>query len=481
MDCSSAIKAIFYIGVGIIAISGFVVGVIYARSADKYHYSHISKLAMKVSFDGTYNTWNSSIAISVFGFLAFAAAITTIILSILLSDNTIVLIICGIISSVLILGCVISEGLFTKYTITEKSIDDGFYQSQNHKSAQKYIKNAIEELYKQGYRNLKDEYKDDIKDAASWSDVEKKLGKKNKDDKIITYNTIWSNSQTDNIIRLYNDGNNIMAKYNGYDIKIATRKFVDKDKVYDYGDKMRICWYKSDYSDIKCKNIDYEPERIDEKVEYTIGNYGSFTLNENIVVGDYISRADAKKRKIDVNYKVSNFPIAYSLMDYKEKVDRSKDSRHFRVSAKDLLKAEYKDIKDQSKINKYETPFYMVPGESSSIKDINKKCKKGDYPSNACICEYVYIQGGDSDECNLDDVSDYIMENYKDEYKGKTPSSVKKLYDGITRNNLNTKTWINHQDLYTFAIVSMSVQLLGMVLLIVGMFLPGGYMGVGND
>lgn len=474
MDCSILTKAIFYIGIGIIAISGFVVGVIYARSADKFHPNHLSKLAMKVSFDGTYDSWNASIAISVFGFFAFAAAIATIILSIILSDNTIVILICGIVTSVLILGCAISEGLFTKYTVTEKSIEYDYYKSSDHKSAQNYIKEAIKELYNQGLQNLKDKY--DIKNAASWSDVEKRLGKVYKDDDmLITYNTIWNKKQTDNIIAIYPSYPDIYAKYNGDSIKIATYNFVNEDKYFYHPEKIRTCWYVSDYSDIKCKSIKTEKDKDKDKVEYTI-DYG-FRLNEYIVVGDYISRSKAKSMKIDVDYEVADFPIAYSLMNSKEKVDRSKDSRHFKVSAEQILDAVYKDDKDAKKGNKYEVPFIMAPSEPSSYKDLEKKCDKKDYPKNACICNYVDYYGGD--ECSIDDVNNYIMKNYDDEYKGKIPSSVKKIYDGMTRNNLKN-TWIDHQELYNFAIINLSVQLLGIVLSVVGMVIPGGYAGVGN-
>ena len=140
-------------------------------------------------------------------------------------------------------------------------------------------------------KNLKDKY--NINDAASLSDVEKRLVKVYKDeDMLITYNTIWNSKQTDNIIALYCSSSDIYAKYDRNSIKIATYNFVNKDKNLFYPEKIRTCWYVSDYSDIKCKSIKTEKDPdYDDKVEFTV-DY-PFMLNENIVVGDYISRSEA--------------------------------------------------------------------------------------------------------------------------------------------------------------------------------------------
>lgn len=130
------------------------------------------KLRMKVSYEGTKEIWDSGLSIAVLGFLAFTAAGATIALSIFL-DNGLVIMICGIITAAFALGCVIAEGLYSDYAVKQvvKETTTNSH-SHNHKSAQNYIKEAIEELYNHALDNLEKKYPNYNKDqVATWSQV----------------------------------------------------------------------------------------------------------------------------------------------------------------------------------------------------------------------------------------------------------------------------------------------------------------------
>lgn len=353
MDCGTVTKALFFIGIGVITISGFLVGVMYSRSVDKVPTSHVAKLRMKISYDGTKEIWDSGLSIAVLGFLAFAAAATTIVLSMFL-DNGMVIMICGIITAVFTLGCVISEGLYSDYAVKHHVKDYNYNaKSYNHKGAQNYIKKAIEELYNHALDNLGKRYPDYNKDLIStWSQVKDKLGKADPI-QIITYRRIWSPFYTSyygTFLRLYKSGSYIMARSPLSDhssIAVASLKFSKNVKYDDWPDyQQRVCWYNSDKTDIKCKTVKCEIEYDKDEggsleVDFTIDS-DDFTLSEDIIVGDYTNNASL------ANYRVNDFPVAYALCDYdavyEDPIFRE-DTRHFKVSGKSLANAEYKDQK----------------------------------------------------------------------------------------------------------------------------------------
>lgn len=242
------------------------------------------------------------------------------------------------------------------------------------------------------------------------------------------------------------------------------------DDLPDY--KERICWYNSDKTDIKCKTfkceIDYDEEEIGDSYEEEFSIDSDFTLSEDVVVGDYTNNASL------ANYRVNGFPIAYALCDHdannKDPIFRE-DSRHFKVSGKSLVNAQYKDVRDSHKVDKFGS-FYLAPEEPSSCKNAWEMCESDKYePYDDSVCE---------EDLTFEDLVQIFKKNYKDGNKGKVPPSINKYYNSYARNYLKKDTWMDSKDLYNFAIINMSAQLFGILLWALGTFIPGGYASVGN-
>lgn len=186
-------------------------------------------------------------------------------------------------------------------------------------------KKTIKILYNRACDNLKSEWSGEdnaFNEIPTFDDVG--LGKKDNKNKLITYNYIWTNNTCDsgykNNVTLCVSGGYINGYYKGKKSVVTSVKFAYKEA---YTPKHKICWYVDNKSDVKCKNFDGVKVPVDEETsEWVTYITSAGTLNESIIVGDYISKEQADKDGVEVNYYVNYFPVAYKLLthaNYKKK------------------------------------------------------------------------------------------------------------------------------------------------------------------
>lgn len=497
MGSGTLTKLLMGVGLGILAVSCLTSTVVFGRFANSF--TKIQKLDMKFSFDSTSAIYSTSVAIAVLGCLSAAAAIGAIVLTIFLEDQTIVLIAVGGASALFAFGCIVAEGVYSQKVTS-------YNRSYDHKNAQKWIKNAIKELYEQGVTNIKKSYKDRteyakyLKKIPEFKDFETQLGKENNEKHIVTYHDIWGGKYYDNLT-LYDGGSYIYAKIQFIDDEdpyvniymsapVAGIKFLYKEA---YTQKQSICWYIKDETDVECKTFDTKKITIDMEDEFTPVTVG--TLTEYIVDGEYYSTKDVAEKHIDVDYKISYFPQAYKIIDYDTYKSNDnyqdshfgfdQDSNHFKVSGKDYAKASLKeDIKRETTVDKY----------SDSYKFLLAVKKPDNYKQYLTDCEKYFEEedeeeGGTREEDPIcgshgyDFLNDLYEDNYEDNNKGKIAPQIKK-YRSKTALKYAQSMWKyddNYQGivLYDVAIGSLVIQIVAIIIWAVGRFL-GGF-GGGND
>ena len=176
------------IGLGVLLFSCLTVTICFSQYANSF--SSLAKLQMKISFDYRSSVYDSSISIAVLGCLGFVGSLFTLVLIIILDSQPLfILISCGV-TSILTLGCIISEGLFTQKIVNNNAYSEDLLQEYSHKKAQEYIKNSIKELYQQAEKNIKMPSSNHDLNPLSWSSVESSLGKKIGDsNNIFTYSS----------------------------------------------------------------------------------------------------------------------------------------------------------------------------------------------------------------------------------------------------------------------------------------------------
>lgn len=233
-------------------------------------------------------------------------------------------------------------------------------------------------------------------------------------------------------------------------------------------------------------------------------------MNEEIVDGPYMTKEDADKEKIDVSYSIKGFPVAYTKVDHsgalkiddalkkgeKEIYGFEKDTKHFRVSGADFAKAYLKDttIKEETKhdIYDYSYEFYISLPQPASYDIFERDCDDlREFINDHTITDpdERKEQEEKSELYNVYDVCKqsthsyyYILnlkqENYADRDRGKIEPEVKKYLTKRSRKNLQD-VWEIGSPLYEFAIMSLVIQILAIVIWAVGRFI-GGF-GGGND
>lgn len=495
-------KIILGVGLGILAVSCLTVTVLFGQYADKA-FSNFEKQKMKISNDGQKSVVDASIAIAVLGCISAVAALAAIALSIILDGQTLILIIVGGVSAFFAFGCIIAEGLFTKYCIDSNS----YGAAGPSKSAQKYIKEAIKDLYSHAYDRLHKEHPD--VNIPDWNNVSDLLGS-NISNRIFTYKNIWqpyssSYGNTRNIVLSFyserydsNSKNFIQAKYSRYDpVIIASTKFVARGTLSVY---RRFCWFTKNGKDYSCKNLEEdkyenEPVVISSRFENVIPgdyeNYKYLTLDETIVTGTYYSAKDAEEKEIDVDYDVSDFPVAYVKLSageterediFEDYYGYEKDSKHYKVSGTKFAKAWLKDLQKYYKSpSKYED-FILVPQKPKNYNDYERMC----HVENKRKGKLLESDSEDDFECNddasFDDIESILMYNYKDGNKGKIAPAVKKYYRNRVRSDLNgyPKDSRAFTFLYTVALINLIVQICGILFWAAGRFL-GLVLGGGSD
>lgn len=465
LNIGSLTKVLFGVGVGILIVSCLAVTICFGRCASSY--TKAEKISMKVSFDYTSSVYSSSIAIAVLGCLAFATALATLVLTLIIEDQTVILIIVGGASAVFTFGCIIAEGLFTQYSY--KNGAHHYFESDDlsHKSAQKYIKKAIKELYENGMSLFHSKNKD--LNIMEWSQFEKKLGIVDDNKNLITYATIWDKEDPSaDYITLTKRQPYIIANFKGQRVYVGYTTFTLNKS---YTPKKRLCWYNSDKTNFDCKFFDKEKEDINR--EYDITNFPYYdALNEKIVEGKYISNEEATKQEIYVDYQVSEFPVAYKKLNSDENqriengehISISDSTNKFRVSGKQFLEYRYEILKeDEKRLN--EDYYTMALYKPSSYSDYEEKCEEAT-PTDKKeyhICSdsiYIYYR----------DIASVCIRNSKDYNKGVVPSFIKKHYYSEARKNLND-IFANPYYLYSFALINLIIQICGILLWACGRFL----------
>lgn len=491
-------KIILGVGLGILAVSCLTVTVLFGQYADKA-FSNFEKQMMKISNDGKKSVIDASIAIAVLGCISAVAALAAIALSIILDGQTLILIIVGGVSAFFAFGCIIAEGLFTKYCI-----DSNSYGAGPSKSAQKYIKEAIKDLYSHAYDRLHKEHPD--ANIPDWNNVSDLLGS-NISNRIFTYNNIWqpdsrSGNKRNIVLSFYRENsdskNFIQAKYSSYDsVIIASTKFVATGTLSLY---RRFCWVTKNGKDYSCKNLEVdksenEPVVISSRFETKLpGDYSRtkyLTLDETIVTGTYYSAKDAEEKEINVDYDVSDFPVAYVKLSageaerediFEKDYGYEKDSKHYKVSGTKFAKALLKDFQKAYKSPSKYGNFILVPQKPKNYNDYERMC----HVENKRKGKLLESDSEDDFECN-DDASFYniasiLMYNYKDGNKGKIAPAVKKYYRNSARSDLNgyPKDSYAFTFLYTVALINLIVQICGILFWAAGRFL-GLVLGGGSD
>lgn len=170
------------------------------------------------------------------------------------------------------------------------------------------------------------------------------------------------------------------------------------------------------------------------------------------------------------------------------------DDDHYKVSGPQYAKAVVKkNIKDYTTVSDDEK-FYIAIKEPSSYEKFQQDCDEADQyfenpPDNVDrdkLIEqnnnYTYYQYCE-DEVSLDDLDSLIYyPTYKDTNKGKMPPKIRKHHFADTRKEAKS-IWKHHNFdsvLYEFALMSLIIQIVAIVVWAVGRFI-GGFGGGGND
>ncbi len=481
-------KILLGFGLGIIVVSCLTVVIVFGKFANGF--SKYDKIKMKFSFNYQSEVYSTSLAITVLGCFAFVSALAAIVLTFIMEDKTIILIIVGAVSAVFTFGCIIAEGLFTKYDQQLLAKDNymfyyhisdpnGGYKygyltdEYNHKNAQKHIKESIEELYTVAYSHFKEAEKDGsmkfAKTIPEWSDFKKKLGTVDSNKEVITYSNIWKGSDS-NFITLNINSPYIYATFDSKEVYVAYTTFT---KNTTYTPKKQLCVYNSDRTDFTCQISDLVEDYIGE---YNILNDYNIKLTEKIIVDNYVSKSKENKDGISVNYLVSEFPFAFKKLTYKdnklrkEKYDQvfyfENDDKHFKVSAKEYVESKIKDdIK--SKKDSVKNQYTMVPKFPKNFSNYeNEVCDKDDYTKDDKDNYYIC----DKNSHSYPDIIATMLDNIDDFRKGNVPSKIKKHIKSENNKLINDYLTSDYL-LYHFALINLIVQIVGLVLWACGKFL----------
>ena len=295
LNIGTLTKILLGCGLGIIIVSCLTVVVVFGKFVNGF--SKYDKLRFIFSFDGSSEMYSSSLAITVLGCFAFVTALAALLLTFIIEDKTLILIIVGAVSAFFTFGCIIAEGLFTKYDQQYEAKhnynfryyfndDDGYHNGflmdeYNHKGVQDHIKESIEELYNVAYKHFKKAEEDGQmefdKTIPEWSDFKKKLSQVDSNNRVITYSNIWKGEYDSDFITLHTSSSYIYATFDSKRVYIAYTAFT---KNTTYTPKEQLCVYNSDRTDFTCKIYDL-PEVLGKfDVLY------DFPLTEKIIVGD---------------------------------------------------------------------------------------------------------------------------------------------------------------------------------------------------
>lgn len=253
MGFGTLTKLLMGVGLGILTVSCLASTVVYGRFANSF--TQLQKLEMKVSFDGLSEVHSTSIAIAVLGCLSAAAAIGAIVLTIFMENQTIVLIIVGGVSALFAFGCIVAEGIFTQKVVNYNAYNKE-YASSDHKSAQKWIKEAIKDLYTQAASNINEKYKNDkefqkLRKIPSFDSID--FGSQNSEKHIVTYSDFWENNNKENLTLHYSEGYIYGSYEKEYSSFVASTRFLYKEA---YTSTQPVCWYNTDKTDLICKEYE---------------------------------------------------------------------------------------------------------------------------------------------------------------------------------------------------------------------------------
>ncbi|KAK8838837.1 hypothetical protein M9Y10_032877 [Tritrichomonas musculus] len=499
LDFGILTKIVLGFGLGILTVSCLVVTVCFGAYANNT--SSLENIEYQLSFNEGYSLYSASLAIAVLGCIAAAAALGAMALSILMDDQTLILIIVGGVSALFAFGCIVAEGMYTlQATKFNYYDDDSRLIERNHKNAQKYIKEAIEKLYNQGVYNLqKYLQKDDLPD---WNSVKSMLGSVSKG-RVFTYADIWT---SENLER--NKGNITLYYYNGmikacYHTSSYSSSCYNVASLYFYTKvsfqyKHRVCWYKNkEKTDLKCANV--KGEKV-KNAEFSTELDSDYFLNENIVVGNYLSESDVYNSEdiSSAKYEVRKFPFAYKILTYeeieaiKEQEEGREDdedgddyhdpysfkdsTKHFKVSGKKYINAVAKDHKkSMTKPGSYRLDM-LVPSKPKDYADVERMCenyneKEDENRENDYVC---------SESASYSDVFRFIQKKYKDGNKGKIASAIKKHYMSEAKSYLKP-FYYDISFLYQTALINLIIQIFGILFWACGRFLGLVLGGGGAD
>lgn len=322
-------------GLGLLLLSCFIATVLFGNYANSFN--GYDKLVMKVSNDGKDTLYKVSIAITVLGLVTVIAAITTIVFSFIFDDNIILSIIIGGVTAFLALGCIISEGIYYGKIPYYLSYQNGGYRGKPNKDIQKYIKEAIEEIYNYALEIIKIQNPNDetVNDVMTWSQVS--------NNKEFKYNDIWVQTPEDDkdYLQLYINDGFINAKWKSGKVqKVGSIQFNDKTvDANRKAPKMKVCWINNLQNDnknkqLKCKKING-------------GKYVSSFGEDEMIFLDELIETDYYKGTIEERdtFVVKHFPVCYSLMT-KNELDACESTSTIIAHA-----CEYKDSTNQYKIS----------------------------------------------------------------------------------------------------------------------------------
>ena len=488
INIPSLAKILLGIGLGVLAVSCLTATIIFGRYAN--HFSLKEKNLIKISFDSSSSMLDSSIAIAFFGCMSAVFAIATIVLTIIFEKQTLILIIVGGISSIFAFGCIVAEGVFTQKSLDNALITYARYDGidlagYSHKGAQKYIKNALKDLYEQAVPNLK-YHNQKLKDVdfPSWSHIEKNMIGKNIDGKIITYSDLWPNYEMapkDLPVSFYLKNQVIYAKSKEDDTKDAPIASIYFIYTGDLQNKKQICWPNSDRSNLNCKILNTYKEYKNDYYFPDVNNdyyffekYPKFFLNENIVVGSYLSYKQQDDSGIEADYEVENFPASFAILPTGSfgssitKKTTEDSTNHYKVSGKKWAKAIYEEKKDAVI---YLNQFTLVPHKMKNYHEY--EFKSGSYKGEKYESGTYFYSDYQFNDGFLVGSFEY---NYKDSNKGKVLPHIKKHSKRFINEYLSPSKVLNNtnSDLYQFALMNMIIQIFAILFWVGGRFIPTG-------
>lgn len=396
--------------------------------------------------------------------------------------------------------CIILEGILYDYDLKSAS-----YTTRNTSSGQKYIKESIEELYNQGYENMKsmlEKYRPTVSLPLKWSEVSEKIGKnlngENEKPKYFTYSNIWPTgvqSDLDSIlngaltfaivdsVHDYSTGKDvenlnprfIVAHYKvnlvgSFQVPVASLGFIDNEK-FDSKGKVRACWAKNDKNkSYSCKTFSKDFKGVQPSgIDFGDDDDYPFVLNQYVVPDNaYFSNVQIREKNINVNYKIYNFPIAYKLMKYddvvglKAKLEENEncfyfeeDSNHFIVSGKSYAKAYRNQQKKVEDVEKYKY-FYYCSKEVSSYDEVIKD------EDPVCFYKYSVADLG----TYVSDKRPYLNHAFAFTNVGKYPGFVISYWKSNQRDYIFS---YNFGDRFVqFAFASMIIQIVGIIFVLAG-------------